>query len=109
VTHERSRREKLETMATQAASPAEAEVARILLERLYGDWARKKTPGILGRDDILGAPDVNLRYPNRAVRLRVGTVTFIVDRAELDDYWEKVHRIIEATGVDAEVEWLDSS
>jgi hypothetical protein len=55
----RSKREKLQAMASQTSSPREAEVARRLLESL-------PPPRTLTRDDIMGKPDV--RAPSRPRR-----------------------------------------
>ncbi len=56
---DRSKREKLEAMASQNVSPNEADVARHLLDRL-------PAPRTLSRDEILAHPDT--RVPSRPRR-----------------------------------------
>ena len=81
----RTRREKLQAMADQAASPAEAAVARAMLRNLDRDQARTKSPGILSRAAILAKPDRASSPRTMSYTTRAGVrVTFDLDEEEED-------------------------
>jgi hypothetical protein len=79
----RSKIEKLEAMASQTASPQEAEVAGRLLERLRGTQGRVETPRRLTREDIKARPDRRHSSVTVTIRTRSGTYTFSEDEASI--------------------------
>lgn len=95
---ERTTIEKLEAMANQTASPEEADVARSMLaamrSRLAGSGARPKSARVLGREDVMAAPDRDFGGVRRGVRVRFPSGTWMhMYQDEVD--WELVetHRM----------------
>lgn len=74
---DRSLTEKLEAMANQTVSPNEAEVARLMLERLQARAGRAKSTGALSREDILAAPDRD--SPAASVRVYHRGMWYVLD------------------------------
>lgn len=82
MSDDRTKRQKLEAMAAQSASPAEAEVARELLRRLDGPVKAGQSGRLLSRDAILASPDRDSAGGTVRYRASDGTV-FIVDVEEM--------------------------
>lgn len=83
TTDDRTRRQKLVAMATQLASPAEAEVARAKLESM-------PAPRTLSRADILAQPDVRAGVGSRRIYDRYLHVSVILDEDDpaFDSDWD---------------------
>ena len=99
---DRSRIEKLEAMAAQSASPAEAEVARLLLESLEGYRARIESPRALTRADVLARPNRTGRrlvvwYTDRwGRRVSVDADELISTFEQLSLSFEELNRCVQA-------------
>lgn len=85
---ERSLKEKLLAMANQSASPAEAEVARAMLETLAGAQARIESRRLSMREAILASPD-RVIGPRRVVEVRFPSGQW-VEMFEDEADWELI-------------------
>jgi hypothetical protein len=99
---DRSKIEKLESMAAQTASPLEAEVARLLLERLEGYRARAESLRVLRREDVLAHPDrTDRRFvvwytDNWGRRVSVNADELISNFEQLNLSFEELNRCVQA-------------